>query len=351
MLTVCSLLTLRSSRRRLLTRISTPLLSAKPKLTCSRATCTLPSTALTSFTLIEREWAVVVLVSTFATHTEFKYFICEIRRNQLKLLFAAVYHCPHAAYPIHFPSVIITGDFYMNMALPDSPAASHLNHSINSNSRRLVHSEPTHHQPWRGSHTWIDLFLVKSDDRVLAYRKSPAPFIAGHDIIELTLACSKPPPIARRVPLRSLKRVNLGELERHLTHQLETSPVSSPFTPNTFIATSPSTELVLGPCSADVDRCEDTLAKALLSASDAVAPLRSVVLSSRRKPWVSPQIRALMKTRDRAYKLACNFRTPTNLAQSRAYARKYAMLSTRERIDTLLHASQRPLPPKPNGVN
>ena len=112
--------------------------------------------------------------------------------------------------------------------------------------------------------------------------------------------------------------MNLGELECHLTHQLETSPVPSPFTQNTFIATSPSTELVLGPCSADVDHCEGALTKALFSAFDAVAPLHSVVLSSRRKPWVSPQIRALMKTRDRAYKLACDSRTPLYLAKFRA---------------------------------
>ena len=258
-----------------------------------------------------------------------EFIICEVRRNQLKLLLAVVYRRPHAAYPIHFfnclanylphfPSVIITGDFNMNMALPDSPAALHLNNAINSNSLHLVYSEPTHHQPWRDSHTWIDLFLVKSDDRVLAYQKSPAPFIAGHDFIELTLACSKLPPVVKHVPMRNLKTVNLAELERHLTHQLSTSTVPPPFTPNTFIATSSHTELVLGPCSANVDRSEGALTKALLSAFDAVAPLRTIVLSSRRKPWVTPQIRALMKTRDRAYKIVCDSRTPTNLARFRA---------------------------------
>ena len=50
-----------------------------------------------------------------------EFIICEIRRNQLKLRFAAVDR-PHVAYPIHFfnclanylphfPTVIITGDF------------------------------------------------------------------------------------------------------------------------------------------------------------------------------------------------------------------------------------------------
>ena len=108
-----------------------------------------------------------------------EHMICEIRKNQYKLLLAVVYLCPHAAYPIHFfnclanylchfSSVIITGYFNMDMALLDSPAATHLNYTINSNSLCLVPSEPTHHQPWRNSHTWIDLFMVKSDSHVLA---------------------------------------------------------------------------------------------------------------------------------------------------------------------------------------
>ena len=139
-----------------------------------------------------------------------EFIICEIKKHQLRLLFAAVYRRPHAYYPIHFfdclsihlanfSSVIIAGDFNMNMALPNSPDTIHLQNSIRSNSLRLVPSNPTHHQPWRGSHTWIDLFIVKSDDRVLTYCKSDAPFIAGHDFIEITIACSQPPPITKVV--------------------------------------------------------------------------------------------------------------------------------------------------------
>ena len=61
-----------------------------------------------------------------------EFIICEIKKDQLRLLFAAVYRRPHASYPIHFfdclsihlanfSSVIIAGDFNMNMALPNSP--------------------------------------------------------------------------------------------------------------------------------------------------------------------------------------------------------------------------------------
>ena len=50
-----------------------------------------------------------------------EFIICELRKGQIRLLFAAVYRHPHASYPIHFfdclsnhlanfSSVIITGD-------------------------------------------------------------------------------------------------------------------------------------------------------------------------------------------------------------------------------------------------
>ena len=43
---------------------------------------------------------------------------------------------------------------------------------------------------------------------MLTYRKSDAPFIAGHDFIEISLAGIEPPPISKSVMQRDLKKVN-----------------------------------------------------------------------------------------------------------------------------------------------
>ena len=190
------------------------------------------------------------------------------------------------------------------MALPDSPDAVHLHNSICSNSLHLIPSDPTHHQLWRGSHTWIDLFIVKSTNRVLTYRKSDAPFIAGHDFIEISLAGIEPPPISKSVMLRDLKRVNPDLFSSILSLYLPPLDTHSLTSPHSFIATTNSSELVLGPCPANPDIAERALTHALMCAIDSVAPLRKAILSSSRKPWVNPQIRALMKSRDRAYRLA-----------------------------------------------
>lgn len=75
---------------------------------------------------------------------------------------------------------------------------------------------------------------------------------------------------------------------------------------NTFLTVSPSTAAVtLGPCSVDANMSQKRLTSALISAYDAAAPLRKITLSSKRIPWVSPAILALMKQRDKVYNLAC----------------------------------------------
>ena len=198
----------------------------------------------------------------FDNATEFS--ICEIRQDQLRLLLAAVYRRPHASYPIYFfdclathlalySSAIITGDFNINMALPDSPDAVHLHNSICSNSLQLIPSDPTHHQLWRGSYTWIDLFIAKSTDHVLTYRKSDAPFIAGHDFIEISLTGIEPPPIYKSVMLRDLMKVNPDLLRSILPLHLPPVDTHSLTSSHSYIATTNSSELVLGPCPAHPD--------------------------------------------------------------------------------------------------
>ena len=55
-----------------------------------------------------------------------------------------------------------------------------------------------------------------------------------------------------------------------------------------------------------------------MCAIDSVAPFRKAILSLRRKPWVNPQIRALMKSRDRAYRLARSSGSVVDFARFRS---------------------------------
>ena len=155
-------------------------------------------------------------------------------------------------------------------------------------------------------------------DCLQSYSKSSAPFIAGHDFIEIALACNKRPLVERSIQSRDLKRVNLDSLCQALSHHLPTPDPQAPFTFHTFIATTNTSELVLGPCPTSVDNAERILTHMFTYAIDTVAPLRKLTLSSRRKPWVNPQIRALMRSRDRAYRLARASGTPADYDHFRA---------------------------------
>ena len=102
-----------------------------------------------------------------------------------------------------------------------------------------------------------------------------------------------------------------------LSHHLPTPDPHAPFTFHNFIATTNTSELVLGPCPTSVDSAERTLTHAFINVIDTIAPLRNI-LSSRRKPWVNPQIRVLIRARDRAYRLARSSGTPADHDRFRA---------------------------------
>ena len=71
------------------------------------------------------------------------------------------------------------------------------------------------------NHTWLDLFIVKSAKSVAAYRKLPAPFIAGHDFIYIALSFKKAAPIAKSTLTRSLMKVSPDALHQSFTRTLD----------------------------------------------------------------------------------------------------------------------------------
>lgn len=193
---------------------------------------------------------------------------------------------------------------------------------IKSHALRLVPSEPTHHvfrvdrEP---SYTWLDLFIVKTADAVTNLKKTDALFIAGHDFIELLYRCAKPPVHEKSVKSRCLKRHNAEALTGELRAEFSvpaTGPAVHSATPGR------SLQELHGSDSRDVDLVQSRLARALITAYDKVAPMRPIRLSSKRKPWVSPSIRAPMKKGVDAYKIASH-------SSLRSDAEKYKSLRAR----------------------
>ncbi|CAB0036288.1 unnamed protein product [Trichogramma brassicae] len=113
-----------------------------------------------------------------------------------------------------------------------------------------------------------------------------------------------------QIPIKSrrLGSVNPGRLRDLLTSQFATVSAD--------LASSES----------GVDAAVTSFAAGLLSVFDTIAPLRAFTVRSRCKPWVAPDLRRLMKDRDRAYKRASdsevqmdiyNYRKLRNLVKTR----------------------------------
>lgn len=142
-------------------------------------------------------------------------------KNMCNILLLAVVHRRHkAAYSHHFFSclseflsscnnILIRGDFNINMQARDGGAKAMWLY-LQAQSLFLVPSEATHHTRTEtvNCDTWLDLFITHSESAVLEYRKSEAPFIAGHDYTELDFQFSKPINIPKTIQIRDLQNID-----------------------------------------------------------------------------------------------------------------------------------------------
>lgn len=225
-----------------------------------------------------------------------EFLVHEVTLNsRCKLLVAVIYRPPQATNLTPFfalistllpryQHVIITGDLNYNMST-ENYGSRYLTDQLNQHSLHLVPSDPTHHVNWRDLHTHLDLFIVGDPSQVRDYRKSPSPFIDGHDFIELDLDCPRPPIVRKVITSRQLTKINQPDLLALLSQSL----------------TQPQKHLTADLSGADCDQMARSLSSSIISAFDNTAPVKSIHLSTRRKPWVSPQILSLMRHRDRLY--------------------------------------------------
>ena len=82
-----------------------------------------------------------------------------------------------------YQNIVLAGDFNCGLN-GEGYEARCLRELVFSQSLHIVDSEPTFHSST--SDSWLDLFIVDSPDKLSSYVKSDAPFIAEHDLIELT---------------------------------------------------------------------------------------------------------------------------------------------------------------------
>ena len=151
----------------------------------------------------------VRLLNTFSTHFQRSMEIgCP---GADSLLFTTMYRRPKAIlfneffnvlsrYAFAYKNIFIGGDLNCNLLGTGFEAAS-LRESVPSHALSIVDSNFTFHTSTANS--WFDVFVVDCLTKVLSFYKSHAPFIAGHDLIELSYCFESPLILARMISRRS----------------------------------------------------------------------------------------------------------------------------------------------------
>ncbi|XP_077264820.1 uncharacterized protein LOC143898898 [Temnothorax americanus] len=231
-----------------------------------------------------------------------EYIIVDIRLpNDEAVLYASVYRRPKGLL-LHdfedaitgvmhlYKNVIIGGDLYCNL-LSNNYEAGYLRELMSSMSMTIVPSGATHHTAT--SDSWLDVLAVDDSNKVQAFVKSECPFIAGHDLIELTLSLRTGIDLERTVSRRSYRSID-GDQFRDDLRSIEGS---SAFQMRIRAIASDQTV-------PEVDDLCAVVSQTLIEALDVHAPIRGIVI--RRPPvrWLTEDLKTRLRERNRLYKHA-----------------------------------------------
>ena len=197
-----------------------------------------------------------------------EYMILEIGcPGAVSLLFTTMYRRPKAIlfheffnvlsrYSFAYKNIIIGGDLNWSLLSTGFEAASL--REFSSHALSIVDSDSTFHTSTADS--WLDVFIVDCLTKVLNFYKSEAPFIAGHDLIELSYRFESPPIPTRTISRRSYRGSSDTAYRDVLERALDADCL---FEPGEVLSTG------------RVDCLLNSFQNAIISALDDQAPLRS----------------------------------------------------------------------------
>lgn len=143
--------------------------------------------------------------------------------DNVHLLFAIVYRRPKgflfngffdalSSFSHRFKH-IICGDLNCNL-LSNNFEACYLRDIVTSHSLHIVPSGATHHTAT--SDSWLDVFIIDDLERVISLDKSSASFIAGHDLLELSIQLNVDLALTRPMLRRNFRGIDVEALRDHI---------------------------------------------------------------------------------------------------------------------------------------
>lgn len=223
-----------------------------------------------------------------------EYLLLEISGvNVDKLLFATIDRPPRASMLTDFTrdllifshayeNIILTGDLNYNLLINDYNSR-YLRDHVNSLALHIVPSGPTHHT--MNCDTWLDVFIVDDLEKLQEFTKSDTPFIAGHDLLEMTYIFEVNVPNERRVTRRSYRNFVHADYIDTLTQALNNSQLSELET-------------------RDINDVTDELVNVLNASLNIHAPYRTFCPNRPPAPWLSRELRNCISRRNALYMAA-----------------------------------------------
>ncbi|XP_071572597.1 uncharacterized protein [Temnothorax nylanderi] len=181
-----------------------------------------------------------------------------------------------------YKNIIIGGDLNCNL-LTDCYEANYLRELMSGLSLTIVNSDATFHTAT--SDSWLDVLVVDDSDKVLAYAKSLSPFIAGHDLLELSYSLDRKLDLDQSILRRGYRSIDASAFLEHLD----------------AIAVNVQT---LAGFPSNVDELCAWLSGTLLEALDVFAPARASVIRKPPVRWLTDELRSRLRTRNQLYKQA-----------------------------------------------
>ena len=231
--------------------------------------------------------AEVLIASPAQYCSQPEYMLLKISMTKYRpFLLAIVYRPPKLGHLAYFQSdfekllpsfsaAVVIGDFNIDLNRQSFDATS-LRDFCASNHLHIVPFTDTHHTAT--SHTRIDHCLVSSSALVLSHQQRALPFLSSHDLIEVTLNS-----YYNRLPPRIIST--------------RESSILNPESLCNYLATLDWTAFVH---SGNLDVMVAILTEHLLTALDALAPVRSFYARRLPAPWIQRDLRIVMRERDRA---------------------------------------------------
>lgn len=226
-----------------------------------------------------------------------EYLLLEVRPPHCEtVLFTSMYRRPKAKlfsdfsdsfskFSCNFKNIIIIGDLNCNM-LTNNFEAQSLRDFIFTRALFLVPSEATYHTSYCDS--WLDVAILDSEEKLSSFKKTSAPFIAGHDAIEICLNLNQVNRVTSPITLkrRCIAKLNESIFNQDLTTELEKLSHSD----------------VVSPCKL-VERIIN-VTQTIATVFDVHAPLRTFTTRKLQTPWITAELKCLIRERNALYKHA-----------------------------------------------